>query len=62
MRKNLDELKPYLDDLRTTVETEAKKTKSQVEANVKENPWVTLGIVGILAFVIGWIFGQRKQD
>ncbi len=62
LRKSLDDLKPYLDDLRTNVETEVKKTKNQVEDKVKENPWVVLGLVGLIAFVVGWIFGQRKQD
>lgn len=62
LRKNLDDLKPHLDDLKSTVETEAKKTKSQIEDNIKANPWVTLGLVGIIAFVIGWIFGRREQD
>ena len=61
LRKTLDDLKPYLDDLRANVETEVKKTKNQVEGKVKENPWVALGIVGLVAFVIGWIFGQKKK-
>lgn len=62
LRKTLDDLKPYLDDLKNNVESEVKKTKNQVEGKVKENPWVVLGLVGLIAFVIGWIFGQRKQD
>lgn len=62
LRKTLDDLKPYLDDLKNNVESEVKKTKNQVEDKVKENPWVVLGLVGLIAFVIGWIFGQRKQD
>lgn len=62
LRKTLDELKPYLEDLRSNVETEVKKTKNQVEEKVKENPWVSLGIVAVIAFVIGWIFSQNKKD
>lgn len=62
LRKTLDDLKPYLDDLKSNVETEVKKTKNQVEGKVKENPWIALGIVGIIAFVIGWVFAQNKKD
>lgn len=62
LRKTLDDLKPYLDNLKANVESEVKKTKDQVEGKVKENPWVAIGVVGLIAFVIGWIFGQRKQD
>ncbi len=62
LRKNLDDLKPYLDQLKDNVENEVKKTKTQIEGKMKSNPWVTLGIVGVLAFVIGWVFGQRKED
>lgn len=61
LRKTLDDLKPYLDDLRANVETEVKKTKNQVEDKVKENPWLAIGIVGLVAFVIGWIFSQNKK-
>lgn len=62
LRKSLDDLKPYLDDFKATLETEVKKTKNQVEDNVKNSPWVALGAVGLIAFVLGWIFGQRKRD
>jgi ElaB/YqjD/DUF883 family membrane-anchored ribosome-binding protein len=61
IRKSLDDLKPYLDDLKDKVESEINKNKSQVETSIKENPWVTLGIVGVVAFVLGWIFGQNKK-
>lgn len=62
LRKTLDDLRPYLDNLRSNVESEVKKTKTQVERKVKDNPWVTLGIVGIIAFVIGWVFASSKKD
>lgn len=61
LRKTLDDLKPYLDDLKANVETEVKKTKNQVEEKVKENPWIAIGIVGLVAFIIGWIFAQNKK-
>lgn len=62
LRKNLDDLKPHLDNLKGKIETEVHKTKNQVEANVKENPWLALGAVGVVAFILGWIFGQNKKD
>lgn len=62
LRKTLDELKPHLDELRTNVESEVKKTKNQVEGKVKESPWLTLGLVGLIAFVIGWVFASSKKD
>lgn len=62
VRKTLDEIKPLLDNLKSKIESETKKTKSQVEEHVKENPWATLGAVGIVAFVIGWIFGQNRKE
>lgn len=62
LRQNLDELKPYLDDLKSKVEGEVKKTKKQVETHVQEKPWIALGMVGVIAFILGWIFGQNKKD
>lgn len=62
LRKTIDDLKPYLNDLKGNVEHEVKKTKNQVEEKVKDNPWLVLGIVGLIAFVIGWVFAQNKKD
>lgn len=61
LRKTLDDLKPHLDALRDSVETEVKKTKNEVEEKVKANPWMTIGIIALVAFVIGWIFSQNKK-
>ncbi|MBC7370567.1 MAG: hypothetical protein H7326_03325 [Bdellovibrionaceae bacterium] len=62
VRRTLDGLKPHLDGLKSKIETEAKNTKGQVEERIKDNPWVTLGAIGIVAFVIGWIFGQNRKE
>ena len=62
VRRALDELKPHIDGIKGKIETEAHKTKNQVEEQIKDNPWVTLGAVGIVAFIIGWIFGQNRKD
>lgn len=62
LRRALDQLAPHLESIKGRIENEAKGAKTQVEERVKENPWVALGIVGILAFVLGWIFGQSRKD
>ena len=62
IRKSLDDLKPYLDDLKSSVESEVKKTKKDVEVKIEKNPWVTLAVVGALAFIVGWIFGKKHED
>lgn len=58
----LDDLKPYLDDVRKNVETEVSRKKNEVEVRVKENPWLALGIVGVIAFFIGWLIGGGRKD
>lgn len=62
LRRTLDQLAPHLESLKGRLENEAKGAKAQVENQVKDNPWVALGIVGLLAFVLGWIFGQSRKD
>jgi ElaB/YqjD/DUF883 family membrane-anchored ribosome-binding protein len=62
IRKALDDLKPHLDGLKDKVGSEAAKTKDQVEVQIKQNPWLAIGAVGLLAFVIGWIFGSNKKE
>lgn len=61
IQKALESLKPLLEDLKAKAEIEAKATKSQIEDQVKSNPWVALGVVGLVAFIIGWIFGSNRK-
>ena len=61
IKKALEDLKPHLDEIKAKVEGEVKHAKNQVEEKVKESPWLALGIVGLIAFVIGWIFGGRRR-
>lgn len=61
IKKALESLKPYLDDLRVEVEKEVKTQQKQVEEKMQQNPWVTIGLVGVFAFVLGWIFGNNKK-
>ncbi len=58
----LDDLKPYLDDVRKNVETEVSRKKTEVENKVKEHPFLALGIVGIIAFFLGWLLGGGRKD
>jgi len=67
--KNLEEtltkLRPHLEDISSRVSEEAKKAKSKVENEVQKNPWAAIGVVGLLFFVLGLLFGlkgSRRND
>lgn len=66
LKNAIEDLKPHLDELRGRVEdrvkTEYTERKQQVESKVKDNPWIALGLVGLIAFVIGMILGQSRKD
>ena len=51
LEERIAELKPQLDE-----------AKNKVEEKVKENPWATIGIVGLIFFVLGVVFGSRSRD
>ena len=59
---NFHKLKPKLDELKDRVQDEAKRAKATLEHQVKENPWATIGLVGLIFFVLGCLFGSRKSD
>lgn len=61
IKSALDDMRPYFDDLKSKVEAEAKATKTQVEARVKESPWLTIGIVGLVAFFLGLFLGRKDK-
>lgn len=61
VKKAFENLKPTMDTLQEKLSSETKKTKNEVEDKLKENPWLVLGIVAFVAFIIGF-FITRKRD
>ncbi len=59
IKRALDEMRPYFEDIKSKVESETKATKNHLESKVKENPWITIGIFGLVAFFIGLFLGRR---
>lgn len=62
IEETLASLRPHLDDLTGKVGDEAKKAKKKVEEKVEENPWATIGIVGLIFFIIGFLFASKRRD
>lgn len=61
IKQALEGIKPFLNEFTEKIETEAKNGKHQVEQRVKESPWIALGVVGLVAFILGWIFGHNRK-
>lgn len=61
IKNSLKEISPYLHDLKDKVEAQAEKAKNEVETKVKDHPWAALGIVGMIAFFIGWLIGHNNR-
>ncbi len=62
LKKSLEDLRPYLDTLKTKVESEVIRSKSEIEDKIIKNPWLTFAIVGFVAFVIGCLVSAKKKD
>lgn len=62
--KNFSQALDELDELRTRIHDEAVKSKDKIEEQVKENPWATVGIVGLIFFVLGFLLAgvSRRRD
>lgn len=61
VRKALEQVKPYLNKVKAEVEKEVRESKDRAELTIKENPWWAVGIVGLVAFIIGWILGTSRK-
>ena len=61
LKKTVEDLKPYLNDLKSKVEDQVQTTKSEIEENLKNNPWAAIAFVGIIAFIIGCLFANKKK-
>lgn len=61
IKSALEDMRPYFDDIKNKVEQEAQATKTQVETKVKENPWIVIGVVGLIAFFLGLFLGRKDK-
>lgn len=65
LEDTLKKIKPHLDDLGERVSASlhehAGKAKERVEAEVDRNPWRTLGIAGLVFFLLGFLLGSRSR-
>ncbi len=57
--KNISEALEELENFKNNAHEEIKRTKVKVEDQLQENPWATLGLVGLVCFVLGMIFAGR---
>lgn len=61
VKKAFENLKPLMEDIQEKIESEGKKTKHEVEEKIKESPWMAIGIVGLVAFIIGLLLGRDRR-
>ena len=62
LNESLAELKPHLQSLKQGIERESKDLQEKVEKGVREKPLIALGLVGLFAFFIGWLFGSSRRN
>lgn len=63
LKSELHHIEETLNNL--NVGEEAKKAKDKVEEQVQKNPMAAIGIVGLIFFILGFLFaykGSRKSD
>ncbi len=61
LKPHLEDLKGHVGDIKGQVEDGAKKAKHKVEEKVQKNPWAAIGIVGLIFFVLGFLFATRRS-
>lgn len=57
----LAKLKPHIDDIKSKVSDEFHTTKDKVEKQVQQNPWAAVGVVALVAFILGLIFSPKGR-
>lgn len=65
LEEQIEKLKPQLEHIKEEAQEKLRKTKANVESQVKESPWASIGIVGLIFFVLGFVLaarGSRKSD
>lgn len=65
LEATLNKIKPHVEDLAGRAGVEATKAKKRVEEEVQKNPLAAVGIVGLVFFILGFLFaykGSRRSD
>lgn len=57
----LEDMKPHLNEFSEKVGPEAHKAKRRLEHQVTKNPLASVGVVALIAFVIGLLIGRRRD-
>lgn len=61
LEDTLESLKPHIDRLREAASEGAGRAKAEVETKLKDNPWVIVAGVGLVALFIGWLLGRQAS-
>lgn len=61
LEETLNMIKPHIENLADQAGQEAKRAKDTVENEVRKNPWAALGVVGLIFFVVGFLFGHKGR-
>lgn len=61
IKEAFENLKPWLEEMKEAAEDEVSQVKKDVEKNVKEHPWMALGIAGLIGIFLGWLIGRGSK-
>ncbi len=61
-RSAIDELERNFDEVKDKVGDELEAGKAKVEEQVQKNPWAVIGIVALVAFILGMIFSPKGRS
>lgn len=62
IQEALNKVKPHLNDVKDRVSDEFNSAKTKVEHEVQKNPWAAIGIVALIAFIIGLLISPKGRS
>lgn len=62
IEETLEKLQPHLEEFRGKINDGFHETKEKAEREIAKNPWGAVGIVALVAFVIGFLLAGRRRD
>ncbi|MES3037065.1 MAG: hypothetical protein V4736_04085 [Bdellovibrionota bacterium] len=54
-------LAPYLDEIKDSAGHKATEAKNKVEDQIRDNPWVIIGVAGLVGVLVGWFLGGGRK-
>lgn len=62
LKKTLEDLRPYVEDLESKARTKITDTTKQVKEKIQKDPWIVVVVVAVIGMIIGLLLFRNREE